>query len=72
MVTNGFHNRPDVTVGFAARLFPSGVSTDTLGLIESDNVDRERPRFSQKVNDGKLNVSEAKPGNCQTTPGTRT
>lgn len=74
MVTNGFHNPTGVTAGFAGPFFPGGISasTDTLGLIECVDVARGRPRFLQKVNDGKLNVSAAKPGNCQTTPGTRT
>ena len=33
MVTNGFHKRPDVMVGFAVRLFPDGVRADTPSLI---------------------------------------
>jgi hypothetical protein len=48
MVTNGFHNPAGVTAGSPGSLFPGGVSTGTLGWIEHDGVDRERPRFHRR------------------------
>lgn len=45
MVKNGFHKRPEITACLASAYFLAGAAV-TLGLIEDDDVDRERPRIS--------------------------
>lgn len=46
MVESGFHDRPDVTAGFAAHAISRGVGTGASCAIGGDHVECERPRFS--------------------------